>query len=349
MKNLTIGLIISLILVQNIRAQNLVPNGSFENYANCPEGPSELNNANGWATPDSATPDYYNACFNDLSPMMLPSMDVPDNTQGYQHAHTGEAYGGIICYDGSMGGTAADYREYMRIQLTSPLTAGTEYKVRFWWSLANKSPYSVEQIGILITDEYINYFGGGQNYISALPYTPTISTSGSQLADTSTWGLHEECFIASGGEEWIYIGNFRDQYDVNYDDTGVTCDMEIGGCYAYYYIDDVSIIDDISAIEVNMIPHEDLVIPNVITPNGDNKNDTWQIKGIEFYDKININIFNHWGQLIFSFNGTGSSYAISKNQWNGTSAGNKLMFGTYFYTIEMDDIYHHKGTITLIK
>ncbi|MEA1872976.1 MAG: PKD domain-containing protein [Bacteroidota bacterium] len=222
-----------------VNAQNLVPNYSLEDYDNCPMGPGELEQAFPWTTPDSASPDYYNACYIPFP--MAPSMGVPDNIQGSQDAHTGDAYAGIIAYDGSLGGIAGDYREYMRVQLTSPLTAGTEYQVRFWWSLAGKSPYSVEQIGILITDEYINYFGGGQDYTSALPYTPTVATAGSQLADTSNWVLHEECFIADGGEEWIYIGNFRDENDVNFVATGVTCDMQTGGCFAYYYIDDISI------------------------------------------------------------------------------------------------------------
>ncbi|MEA3447219.1 MAG: gliding motility-associated C-terminal domain-containing protein [Bacteroidota bacterium] len=240
MKKFVFIIVIAFFSVSVLNAQNLVPNYSLEDYSSCPIGPGELSNATGWATPDSASPDYYNACYTSFFPTM-PSMDVPDNIQGYQHAHTGDAYGGIIAYDGSMGGIAGDYREYMRIQLTSPLTAGTEYKVRFWWSLADKSPYSVEQIGILVTDEYINYFGGGQDYTSALPYTPTVATSGGQLNDTANWVLHEECFIATGGEEWIYIGNFRDENDVNFVTTGVTCDMVTGGCFAYYYIDDVSI------------------------------------------------------------------------------------------------------------
>ncbi len=240
MRKFVFIIIVAFISGSVLFAQNLVPNYSLEDYSSCPVGPGELENATGWATPDSASPDYYNACYTSFFPM-APSMDVPDNIQGFQHAHTGDAYGGIIAYDGSMGGVAGDYREYMRIQLTSPLTAGTEYKVRFWWNLADKSPYSVEQIGILITDEFINYFGGGQNYTTALPYNPTVATSGSQLTDTANWVLHEECFIATGGEEWIYIGNFRDENDVNYDDTGVTCDMETGGCFAYYFIDDVSI------------------------------------------------------------------------------------------------------------
>lgn len=225
-----------------IYGQNLVPNPSLEDYDNCPMGPSELAQATPWATPDSATPDYYNACYTSLFPLM-PSMDVPDNIQGYQHAHTGDGYGGIICYDGSMGGIAGDYREYMRVQLTSPLTAGTEYKMRFWWSLADKSPFTVEQIGVLVTDEYINYFGGGQDYTSELPYDPTIATSGSQLDDTSNWVLVEECFIAEGGEDYIYIGNFNGINDVNFVATDVSCDMQTGGCFAYYYIDDVSLED----------------------------------------------------------------------------------------------------------
>jgi hypothetical protein len=261
--------IISVLFVVSIAvyAQNLVPNYSFEDYSSCPMGPGEIENATSWATPDSATPDYYNACFTQLFPMMA-SMDVPDNIQGFQHAHTGDAYGGIICYE-DMGGIGSGWREYMRIQLTSPLTAGTEYKVRFWWSLADKSPYSVEQIGILITDEYINYFGGGQNYTTALPYSPTVATSGSQLADTANWVLHEECFIAQGGEEWIYIGNFRDDNDVNRDNTGVSCDMQTGGCFAYYFIDDVSIEEgDCSVTPCELTVDIDADDPVCGEPNG---------------------------------------------------------------------------------
>ncbi|MGC9331267.1 MAG: PKD domain-containing protein [Bacteroidales bacterium] len=261
-------IIVFLISVVPLFAQNLVPNYSFEDYSSCPMGPGELSNATGWATPDSASPDYYNACYIQFLPM-APSMDVPDNIQGYQHAHTGEAYGGIIAYDGSMGGIAGDYREYMRIQLTSPLTAGTEYKVRFWWSLADNSPYSVEQIGILITDEYINYFGGGQNYTSALPYSPTVATSGSQLTDTSNWVLHEECFIASGGEEWIYIGNFNDMSNVNYEATGVDCNIITGGCFAYYFIDDVSIEEgSCDPITCDLTASIDATDPTCGDPNG---------------------------------------------------------------------------------
>jgi hypothetical protein len=45
-------------------AQNLVPNGSFEQYDTCPTNVNgtSLQYANSWVNPNAGTPDYYNAC-----------------------------------------------------------------------------------------------------------------------------------------------------------------------------------------------------------------------------------------------------------------------------------------------
>ena len=70
-----------------------------------------------------------------------------------------------------------------------------------------------------------------------------------------------------------------------------------------------------------------LDIPNTFTPNGDGINDTWQIKYLEYYPKSTVNIFDRWGQKVFSSTG----YPIP---WDGTYKGTVLPAGTYYYIID---------------
>jgi len=70
-----------------------------------------------------------------------------------------------------------------------------------------------------------------------------------------------------------------------------------------------------------------LSIPNTFTPNGDGINDTWVIQAIEGYPKSTVNIFNRWGQKVF----TSIGYHIP---WDGTYQGKALSSGTYYYLID---------------
>lgn len=70
-----------------------------------------------------------------------------------------------------------------------------------------------------------------------------------------------------------------------------------------------------------------LSIPNTFTPNGDGVNDTWVIQELEYYPKSTMNIFNRWGQKVF----TSIGYPIP---WDGTYQGKALSSGTYYYIID---------------
>ena len=101
---------------------------------------------------------------------------------------------------------------------------------------------------------------------------------------------------------------------------------------------------------INYIEETCLLIPTVITPNADGFNDTWEIKGIDFYENVQINIFNRWGDEVFSFTGTGEEYSQTSMQWDGTYKGMKLPLGTYVYILNIeaiDEVY--KGTVTIVR
>lgn len=92
-----------------------------------------------------------------------------------------------------------------------------------------------------------------------------------------------------------------------------------------------------------------LEIPSAFTPNNDNINDKWEIRHIDLYQKVTIEIYNRWGVIIFEYNGTGAGY--SNSQWDGTSKkGKELPFGSYVYIINLhNEIEAINGIVTIIR
>ncbi|NRD24688.1 T9SS type B sorting domain-containing protein [Winogradskyella litoriviva] len=85
-----------------------------------------------------------------------------------------------------------------------------------------------------------------------------------------------------------------------------------------------------------------LGFPKFFTPNGDTKNDTWQIKGfIDTSDiPVLVNIFNRYGKLMASLN--------SENQsWDGTHNGELMPTDDYWFIAKLLDRRTFKGHFTL--
>jgi gliding motility-associated-like protein len=94
----------------------------------------------------------------------------------------------------------------------------------------------------------------------------------------------------------------------------------------------------------------EFIIPSVFTPNDDNINDNWEIKGIEAYNEVSIEIFNRWGDLMFKFNGSGLEYKNKANQWNGKNNGKELPVSTYVYIVNLHDNNEPiNGTVSIVR
>lgn len=89
-----------------------------------------------------------------------------------------------------------------------------------------------------------------------------------------------------------------------------------------------------------------LNIPASFSPNGDGIADVWKIPTIEEYQIAALDIFDRFGQKIFS----SPHY---KNNWDGTSEGKPLPAGVYTYTLftglGLDGPHVKKGTVTITR
>jgi gliding motility-associated-like protein len=85
-------------------------------------------------------------------------------------------------------------------------------------------------------------------------------------------------------------------------------------------------------------------IANTLTPNNDSINDAFWVENIEAYPLNSLEIFNEYGQSIY----TASPY---KNNWKGTYNGDRVPDGTYYYVLKVTDLNKekkYKGFITIL-
>lgn len=88
---------------------------------------------------------------------------------------------------------------------------------------------------------------------------------------------------------------------------------------------------------IQLLCYPELIIPQFISPNGDNLNDTWIITGLNAFESHDIKVFNRFGNIVFQ----SSNY---QNDWNGRCQTNGVLFrsnedilphGTYFYLVDV--------------
>ena len=218
MKNLKLlailALSISLNLIPEIKAQNLVPNPGFEEYINNPQaGADGVNESIAWFNLGKST-DFFHRTYGPIS-------GIPDNFRGYQEPASGDGCAGLINWPEGP-------KEYMAVQLIEALEADVIYEVSLQVNLSDACQYASDDIGVaFLTDE-----PNAETIRDAVYHVK--NTEGQMIRDTMGWTRVQGSYLATGGETYLVIGNFyRDR------DTDREIINEGGLPWVYFYIDDV--------------------------------------------------------------------------------------------------------------
>ncbi len=272
-------------LLLTCTAQNLVPNPSFEQYSQCPDGEGEISYSIGWES-YYGTPDYFNACASN------PEFSVPYNLNGsYQPSPNGVAYAGFYAYwSPAFSGGGKNLREHIGRQLSSPLVIGTKYYVSFKVSMAfnnNSASCACNNIGIKFsTVSYANTYVDSSG-CSPLTnnFAPIYDTS--LISDTINWTTIQGSFVADSNYIYVVIGNFFK--DTNTDTLIFPTSPQYHWCYSYYYVDDIyvstepeNVIENDFETSVSMYPNPFTAFTE-ITIQGINSNENISI---EIYDLL---------------------------------------------------------------
>jgi gliding motility-associated-like protein len=90
-------------------------------------------------------------------------------------------------------------------------------------------------------------------------------------------------------------------------------------------------------VNVNLVGSMHLIIHEAFSPNGDLINDSWNIGYSELYPKMEVIIYNRWGQLVWK---SGKGYP---DPWDGKSYGVELPADSYHYVIDL-----HNGSKIIV-
>ena len=107
---------------------------------------------------------------------------------------------------------------------------------------------------------------------------------------------------------------------------------DIEGCQSYDTLT-ITVSDDMK-----------LVVMNILTPDGNGKNDKWVIRNIESYPDAKVYVYDRWGSEVFFT----ENY---QNDWTGMNKNNDILSdGTYYYVIEFPEMSKvYKGALTILR
>ena len=218
-----------------------------------------------WQAPTNGSTDYFNGCSQ--------AMGTPKNFNGEQPADFGVGYVGLYFY------APQDYREYIQAKLENTLRKDETYKVSFYVSLAERSDFAIKVFGIQFSENpvmvnttktlsrmHLSKVPGDVSSFFEIRYSHFYS-------DKKDWVLVEQEFVAKGTENYMIIGNFKDNKGTQKFETKRNSTRG-----SYYYLDMVS---------VTSLENEDAGLENI---KGAKELETFEV------DKINV-----FSDVLFDF------------------------------------------------
>ncbi|QYA26514.1 T9SS type B sorting domain-containing protein [Gramella sp. MT6] len=183
---------------------------------------------------------------------------------------------------------------------------------------------------------YIEVNSPGQYSVEVITPEGCITTKEFSVTPVSDAQIEQ---VISEGENVkitpVTEGEFQYSLDgVNYQDFQ-TFNSVAGGIYTAY-------IRDLASCNIDTFDFAHIVVPKMISPNGDGYNDNFELKGVEFFGKSEILIFDRYGKILKAGSGAGF-------QWNGKFNGIDLPADDYWCLIKISGFPDQTVHFSLIR
>ncbi|MBL7951220.1 MAG: hypothetical protein JNM62_05825 [Flavobacteriales bacterium] len=202
--------------------QNLVGNGSFEEFTDCPDYYNQVERCIGWFPSTNNNnaahhTEFLHACSSSM-------FSAPSNTWGFQEPLTGDGYMALC----TMSPDLSDgYRENIYTELLAPTEIGMEYTVRVSLSHTDNSQFASNNFGVKLSTS------------SDFPVDndPQVVLADIVMNKTG-WTTFTATFVAEEAFTHLALGNFMSDASTITVDACPSCSFDLFG----YYLDDVCLV-----------------------------------------------------------------------------------------------------------
>jgi gliding motility-associated-like protein len=177
-------------------------------------------------------------------------------------------------------------------------------------------------------------------YITVFVVDPPHADAGPDQELTSRFESDLDASIGSGETgRWSVVSGYGVFTDPQSPSTGVM-DLKIGENVFEWEVSNgvCPVVTDQVSIKV-----DDFIIPTVITPNEDGKNDLFHVENIENFTSSELVVVNRWGSEVYRS-------APYLNNWGGTDHNMEaLTEGTYYIILKITDADIRKGYVMILR
>ncbi|MGB6038155.1 MAG: T9SS type A sorting domain-containing protein [Cryomorphaceae bacterium] len=302
----------------NVSAQNLVPNGSFEEVVNCPEFSSNL---------DSECPHWYTSLISDDGIVSSPEwfhtcsevdvMTPPNTGFGNQPPFDGEGYAGLA----GIRLSTPNFREVIAVELEQTLEIGASYLIEFKAANMYFPEFAIASNRLGFNFSTHEFYDNSSFPINTSHYSHTEI-----MPVSNEWLTISHVFVADSAYQFLHLGNFYEDGETDFQ-----ADFPNSNS-SYYAIDDVSVTVALNTSNPGIDRNVVQLFPNPA-------NDILNIKMPQEIEINQLHILDSKGRTMVSDKSNRNS--------NRAISISALQSGIYFIKIETSKTLYHEAFIKI--
>lgn len=255
MKRFLPAIILIVLLMKLSFAQNLVSNPSFEQEIS----KSFKGDKGSWLKCiKSDTPDYFSFSGD--------QGNIFNSYIGGIEPHSGSAFVGIFTYRRTKSEVISEVREFIQCPLLYAMKKDSTYLLEFYVALDSESNIAIDGLGAFFSENKIDVRRSKDMY----QLKPQIVNASRQYLDQiNQWMKISGEYIAKGDEKYLCIGNFYPDERCRFkkfkkngnhhNSKQEKWNLKEGELAAYYYIDDVTLVEKLTEISQDSLIVESMV------------------------------------------------------------------------------------------
>ncbi|PTL96729.1 MAG: hypothetical protein DA396_08570, partial [Bacteroidetes bacterium] len=155
---------------------------------------------------------------------------------------------------------------------------------------------------------------------------------------------------SSGGTSYYWFADAPSYYS-NQQSSTTQALPSVDTITYFIQVEDLNGCEDTASVQVFVVEQDSAVIyagtygniQNVITPNGDGRNDVLDLSGITAGDDCEFTVFTRWGTPVYN-------QEVYNNAWGGTTdGGSALEDGTYYFVLTHNNEIRVKSAVTILN